>query len=82
MSAHRYPARRRAQRPKTEKQQELVQAVLQLPTNLRDLFLLHRIAGRSYEQISEQLGVGRDAVESRLAEALVRIMRVAPSAGH
>jgi DNA-directed RNA polymerase specialized sigma24 family protein len=31
----------------------LVRAILQLPTDLRDGFLLHRMAGVSYEEISQ-----------------------------
>lgn len=57
----------------------LVKAILRLPPDLRDVFLLHRMAGLSYEQIGDHLNVGRDVVQARLAEALARIVRAAPS---
>lgn len=69
------PRRRRAGRS------PLAKAVLRLPTGLRDVFLLHRLGGRSYEQIAEQLGLERDEVQARLAEALIRVGRAVDSAG-
>lgn len=54
----------------------LVKEILRLPVDLRDVFLLHRMAGLSYEQIGEHLNVGRDVVEARLAEALVLLVAV------
>jgi DNA-directed RNA polymerase specialized sigma24 family protein len=60
---------------------DLAKAVLRLPTGLRDVFLLHRLGGRSYEQIAERLGVERDEVQARLAEALIRVGRAVDSAG-
>lgn len=59
----------------------MAKAVLRLPTGLRDVFLLHRLGGRSYEQIAEQLGLERDEVQARLAEALIRVGRAVDSAG-
>jgi len=57
----------------------LVKAILRLPADLRDVFLLHRMAGLSWKQIGEHLSVERDVVQARLAEALARIVRAAPS---
>ncbi len=57
----------------------LLKAILRLPADLRDVFLLHRMAGLSYEQIGERLSVERDVVQARLAEALARIVRAVPS---
>jgi len=56
----------------------LARAILQLPIDLRDVFLLHRIAGLSYEEIGQQLGIERGVVQAYLAEALARIVRAAP----
>lgn len=69
--------RRRRRQP--DEQRILAKAILRLPADLRDVFLLHRMAGLSYEQIGEHLGMERDAVQARLAEALARIVRVTPS---
>lgn len=68
---------RRRRRQANEKS-ILVKAILRLPADLRDVFLLHRMAGLSYEQIGEHLGIERDVAQARLAEALARIVRAAP----
>lgn len=59
--------------------QILVQAILKLPTRLRDVFLLHRMAGMSYSEIGLHLGMTPEAVETSLAAALVRLMRAVPT---
>ena len=69
--------RRRRRQP--DEKRILVRAILRLPADLRDVFLLHRMAGLSHEQIGEHLGMERDAVQARLAEALARIVRATPS---
>lgn len=69
--------RRRKRQP--DEKRILVKAILRLPADLRDVFLLHRMAGLSYEQIGEHLGMERDAVQARLAEALAWIVRATPS---
>ena len=56
----------------------LIRAILQLPTNLRDVFLLHRMAGLSFDEIGQQLGIERTVVQAYLAEALARIVRAVP----
>ena len=53
----------------------LVRAILKLPTRLRDVFLLNRMAGLTYSEIGLHLGIDPKAVETSLAAALVRLMR-------
>ena len=72
MSASRAPSRRRSSRPaKADKQRVLVRAILRLPPDPRDVFLLHRMAGMSYEEIGLHLGMAPEAVRTSLVEALV-----------
>ena len=61
-----------------DQKRALAKAILQLPADLRDVFLLHRMTGLSYEEISQQLGIERTVVQAYLAEALARIVRAAP----
>ena len=49
--------------------------ILRLPTNLRDVFLLHRFGGLTYGEIGLRLGVTPEAVQAALAAALVRLAR-------
>lgn len=53
----------------------LVRAIRRLPRACRDVFVLHRFAELSLEQIAEHLGIDQQAVEARLTEALVRLSR-------
>ena len=55
--------------------QVLVPAILNLPRDLRDVLLLHRMAGMSYCQIGLHLGMTPEAVQASLAAALVRLAR-------
>lgn len=71
------PQTRRKAAAKDERQ-VLVRAILKLPTRLRDVFLLHRMAGMSYSDIGLHLGMTPKAVETSLAAALVRPMRAIP----
>lgn len=57
----------------------LATAILQLPADLRDVFLLRRMAGLSFDEIGQQLGFERTVVQAYLAEALARIVRAAPA---
>ncbi|MEN5115102.1 sigma-70 region 4 domain-containing protein [Brevundimonas diminuta] len=57
----------------------LARVILQLPADLRDVFLLHRMAGLSFDEIGQQLGIERAVVQTYLAEALARIVRAAPA---
>ncbi|MGX5634818.1 RNA polymerase sigma factor [Brevundimonas diminuta ATCC 11568] len=59
----------------------LVRAIRRLPGDCRDVFLLHRFAELTLEQIAEHLGIDQQAVEARLAEALVRLGRAVDEAG-
>lgn len=59
----------------------LVRAIRRLPRAGRDVFVLHRFTGLSLDQIAEHLGVDHQAVEARLAEALVRLCRAVDEAG-
>jgi len=61
-----------------DQKRALARAILQLPANLRDVFLLHRMAGLSFDEIGQQLGIERTVVQAYLAEALARIVRAAP----
>jgi len=57
------PKRRRKMLAEDEGQ-VLVRAILKLPTRLRDVFLLHRMAGMSYSDIGLHLGMTPKAVET------------------
>lgn len=59
--------------------QVLVRAILKLAIRLRDVFLLHRMAGMSYSDIGLHLGMTPKAVETSLAAALVRLTRAVPT---
>lgn len=50
-------------------------AILRLPTNLRDVFLLHRFGCLTYGEIGLRLGLAPEAVQARFAAALVRLAR-------
>lgn len=79
MNRHKASPRRILRRSAAADQKRaLTKAILQLPADLRDVFLLHRMAGLSYEEIGEQLCIERDVVQAYLAEALARIVRAVP----
>lgn len=59
----------------------LAAAILRLPTNLRDVFVLHRFAGLTYGEIGLHLGVTPEAVQARFAAALVRLARAVRISG-
>lgn len=72
-------------RPKTrrraaaeDERQVLIRAILNLPTRLRDVFLLNRMAGMTYSEIGLHLGMTPKAVETSLVAALVRLARAVP----
>ncbi|WP_415289126.1 RNA polymerase sigma factor [Brevundimonas sp. S1H14] len=74
--------RRRPHRSAEERQRRvLVRAIRRLPRACRDVFVLHRFAGMSLEQIVEHLGIDQQAVQTRLAEALVRLGRAVDEGG-
>ena len=72
------PQTRRKAAAKDERQ-VLVRAILKLPRDPRDVFLLHRMAGMTYSEIGLHLGMTPEAVETSLAAALVRLMRAVPT---
>lgn len=73
---------RRPRRSAVERQRRvLARAIRRLPRDCRNVFVLHRFAGMSLEQIAEHLGIDQQAVETRLAEAFVRLGRAVDEAG-
>lgn len=57
----------------------LVRAILKLPSRLRDVFFVHRMAGMTYSEIGLHLGMTPKAVETSLAATLVRLTRAVPT---
>lgn len=51
-------------------------AVDELATKTRNVYLLHRVEGLTYRQISARIGIGMSTVEYHIARALVHIDRV------
>lgn len=56
-------------------------AIRRLPRRCRDVFVLHRFVGMPLEQIAEHLAIEKRAIETHLAEALVRLIRAVDEAG-
>jgi len=50
-------------------------AILRLPTKLRDVFVLHRFGGLTYDEIGLHLGILPEAVKAAFAAAMVRLAR-------
>ena len=67
--------RRLGRAPKARCRRALVRAIVHLPPECRDVFVLKRFAGMSLDQIAEHLGLDRTVVEARLAQALVKLCR-------
>ena len=53
----------------------LTRAILRLPTDQRDVFLLNRMVGLTYDQIGLHLGMAPQTVQATLAAALVKLTR-------
>jgi RNA polymerase sigma-70 factor (ECF subfamily) len=49
---------------------QVTAALLKLPERTRSIFVLHRLEGRRYREISEQLGISVSAVEKHMARAV------------
>ena len=58
---------------KSNEHRLLIRAITELPTETRDVFVLHRMAGLAYDQIAEVLGIDRERVQAQLTSALVQI---------
>lgn len=72
MTALKVRRKRRAWRgPASGERQALIQAIVELPPEARDVFLLHRMAGLRYDEIGLHLNMSPVAVQAHLAEALV-----------
>ena len=56
--------------PEQDADLQLKQIILALPPRLRDVFVLSRVAGLSYDQIAGELGVSVKTVEARMSKAL------------
>ena len=48
-------------------------AILRLPTRLRDVFVLHRFGGMTYDEIGLHLGIPPEAVKAAFSSAMVRL---------
>ena len=62
-----------------EEQQEIGQAVLQLPIQFRELVLLYYYENYTYRNISTLLGIPESTVRSRLNKAKVALKQVLPN---
>lgn len=58
----------------------LVRAIQQLPSECRDVFVLHRFKDMPLGEIAAHLGIDQALAEARLAEALARLCRAADEA--
>lgn len=65
------PKRRRAR----STEDVLTAAILRLPLMLRDVFVLHRFGGLTYDEIALHLGMTPKAVRAAFVAAMVRLTR-------
>lgn len=52
---------------------QVTAALLELPERTRAIFILHRLEGRRYREIGEQLGISVSAVEKHMARAVLHL---------
>ena len=57
-------------------------AILRLPTKLRDVFVLQRFGGLTYDEIGLHLGIPPEAVQAAAAAAMVRLARAVRISEH
>ena len=60
----------------SEFHRRLEQAINDLPDKQREVFLLHRIDGYKYKEISEMLEVSQKAIEKRMSQALKELRKL------
>lgn len=54
--------------------ERLRKGVEQLTPRTREIFLMHRLDGRKYREIAEQLGISQSAVEKHIARAMDQLV--------
>ncbi|MEM9544647.1 MAG: RNA polymerase sigma-70 factor [Bacteroidota bacterium] len=60
----------------SEFQKRLERAIAQLSDKQREVFLLHRVEGYKYKEISELLNLSQKAVEKRMSQALKELRKI------
>lgn len=55
---------------------KLENAIAQLPDKQREVFLMHRVEGYKYKEISQLLDVTQKAVEKRMSQALKELRKI------
>jgi RNA polymerase sigma-70 factor (ECF subfamily) len=53
----------------------LEQAILNLPTRQRDIFLAHRVHSMTYDEIGRRVGLSARQVERQIAMAIYKITK-------
>ena len=72
--------RRLGRAPKARCRRALVRAIVHLPPECRDVFVLHRFEDMPLNEVAAHLGIDRASAEARLAEALARLCRAVDEA--
>jgi RNA polymerase sigma-70 factor (family 1) len=60
----------------TEFKEKLENAIAGLPDKQREVFLMHRIEGYKYKEISTLLDLSQKAVEKRMSQALIALRKI------
>ncbi len=66
---------RQVRHPARNSADVLKASILRLPTNMRDVFVLHRFGGLTYDEIGSRLGIAPEAAQAAFAAALARLAR-------